>query len=93
MGPERVNPAPASVTEFTLRAADPDEVSVSVLVEVVCRVTSPKVNASVLKVSLGVDSTVPIPPRVTVLVTPLDELLEMVTVPRMAPITVGSKIT
>ena len=93
MPPETANPAPARVTEFTLRAAVPDEVSVSVLVEVVCRVTSPKASVSVLKLSRGVGSAVAIPLRLTVLVAPLDELLEMVMAPLEGPVMLGAKPT
>ena len=40
--PEIANAAPATVTEFTVRAALPDEVSVSALTEVVFRAMLPK---------------------------------------------------
>jgi hypothetical protein len=79
------------VTEFNLRAAVPDEVRVSVLVEVVWSVTLPKASVLALKISRGVGAAVPVPLRVTMLVTPPDELLEIVMVPLTA--TAGLKLT
>jgi hypothetical protein len=84
---------PASVAELTVNAAVPDEVKVRVLVEVVFTVTVPKDRALVLNVNCGLDAAVPVPLRLTVLVLPPEELLDMVIFPLAAPTTVGSKLT
>jgi hypothetical protein len=76
-----------------IRAAVPEDVRVSVWVEVVFMVTLPKASVLALIVNCGVGAAVPVPLRVTVLVGPLDELLEMVMIPLAAPATVGSKLT
>ena len=93
MAPATVNPAPARVTEFTRSAAVPEEVNVNVLVTVVFTVTLPKASVLALNVSCGVSAAVPVPLSATLLVGPLDELLEMAMVPLAAPVTLGSKLT
>ena len=84
---------PARLTELTVRAPVPDEVSVRVSVDLVSTVTLPKARVLALSVNCGVDSTNPIPLRLTVAALPVDELLEMVMVPLASPATVGSKLT
>lgn len=86
-------PVPVRVAELTVTATDPEEVNVSVCVKVVLSGSLPKASVAALRVSCDVDAAVPVPLRVTVLVVPLDELLEMVIVPVAAPVTVGSKVT
>ncbi len=93
LAPEMAKPLPATLTECTVNAAVPDEVRVSVFVDVVFTVTLPKARLPALKVSCGVCAAVPVPLSVTVLVPPLDELLETVMVPLAAPAAVGSKRT
>ena len=93
VAPEMAKPVPASITECTVSAALPEEVSVRVFVDVVFTVTLPNARLPALRVSCGVGAAVPVPLRVTVLVPPLEELLETVMVPLAAPITVGSKVT
>ena len=90
---EIANPVPTNFTEFTPSAAVPEEVRVSVLVDVVFKFTFPKDMALALNVSCGLAAAVPEPVRETVLVLPLEELLEIVMVPLAAPATVGSKLT
>ena len=83
-------PVPDSVAELTVTAAVPEEVSVSVWVDVVFRFTLP--NASVPALTVNCDE-VPVPLRLTVLVPPLAELLEIAMDPLAAPAAVGSKLT
>ena len=89
-GPVIEKPVPAKVAELTVTAAVPEEVNVRVCVALVLSGSLPKASAPALKVSCG---AVPVPLRATVLVLPLDELLEMVIVPLAAPAAVGSKLT
>ena len=84
------NPVPASVAELTVTAAVPEEVRISDWVEGVFRFTLPKAREPALTVSCG---AIPVPLRLTVLVLPLVELLEIVIVPLAAPAAVGSKLT
>ena len=86
-------PVPCSRTELTVNAEVPDEVRVSVFVEVVLTVMLPKASVVALSVSCGVGAAVPVPLRVTVLVLPDDELLLTVIVPLAAPVAAGSKLT
>ena len=86
-------PAPASVTEFTFRGAVPEDVRVSAFVEVVLTVTLPKASVLALKLSCEVGAAFPVPLRVTALVEPVDELLDMVMVPLSVPDAVGLKLT
>jgi hypothetical protein len=51
LAPDIVKPAPVSVAELTFTAAVPEEVSVSVLVEMVFKFTLPKASALGLNVS------------------------------------------
>ena len=94
MAPEIAKPAPAAVNAETVTGAVPAEVNVSVLVEVVLTVTSPKASVLALRVSRGdVWAEAPVPLRVTIAVLLVDELLETVMVPFAAPATVGTKLT
>ena len=93
VAPEIAKPVPASITECTVRAAVPEEVSINVFVDVVFTVTLPKARLPALRFNCGVGAAVPVPLRVTALVPPLEELLETVMVPPAAPVAVGSKLT
>ena len=84
---------PEKVTALTINVAVPDDVRVNVLVAVVFTVTVPKLRALALRVKSGVATAVPVPVRATVAVGPVAELLDMVTVPFAAPVTIGSKVT
>ncbi len=84
---------PPEATELTVNAAVPDEVRVSVLVEAVLSVTLPKARLLALSVNCGVAAAVPVPLRLTMLLLPPEELLEIVMLPLAAPATVGSKLT
>ena len=84
---------PEKVTALTINVAVPDDVRVNVLVAVVFTVTVPKLRALALRVKSGVAAAVPVPVRATVAVGPVGELLDMVTVPFAAPVTIGSKVT
>jgi hypothetical protein len=87
------NPLPARVTELIVRAAVPDEVKVSVWVEVVLTVTFPKLIEPALRVRSGVAAAVPVPVRETVDVLPEEALLETVMVPVVNPVALGLKLT
>lgn len=93
MPPETANPAPERATEFTVNAALPEEVNVSDLAEVVFRFTFPKSRPLALSVSSGVAAAIPVPLSATVVVLPVEESLEIVIVPVVAPVTAGSKLT
>ena len=86
-------PVPARVAELTVTAAVPEEVNVSVCVEVVLSVSLPKARVLELRFNCGLGAVTPVPLSVTALVAPLDELLLMVMVPVAAPVVVGSKLT
>lgn len=88
--PVMENPAPLIVAELMVTAPVPEEVRVSASVDVVFRFTFPNARAPLLTVNWGV---VPVPLRDTVAVVPLDELLEMLSVPLADPATVGAKLT
>ena len=78
---------------MTVSGALPEDVNVSVLVEVVFTGTLPKSRLAALTVNSGLALCVPVPLSVTVVVLPLAELLEMVMVPLAVPATLGSKLT
>ena len=84
------NPVPASVAELTVTAAVPEDVRFNDWVKMVFKFELPKARELVLTVNC--DDT-PVPLRLTVLVLPLVELLEIVIVPLAAPAAVGSKLT
>lgn len=90
VAPVNVNPVPEMLAPLTITGAVPDEVSVTGWLTVVPTGSLPKLTLLVLRVSCGL---VPVPVRLTVLVPPLDELLEIVIAPLAAPATVGSKVT
>lgn len=85
-----MKPVPESVAELTVTAAVPEAVSVSVWDDVVFTGTLP--NAKVLELTVNCDE-MPVPLKVTFAVLPLEELLEIATVPLAAPATVGLKLT
>jgi hypothetical protein len=91
--PEMAKPLPARVAELIVRAAVPDEVRVSVVVEVVLTVTFPKLMEPALSVRLGLASAVPVPVKETMDVLPEDALLETVMVPVEDPVLAGPKLT
>ena len=93
VAPEYVKPVPARVTALTVTAEVPVEVSLTGRVAAVPIGSLPKLKVVVLRASIGFVALVPVPLRVTVLVLPVDELLEMVIVPLAAPVAVGSKLT
>jgi hypothetical protein len=76
-----------------INAAVPEEVSVRVLVEVVLTATLPNASVLALKVSCADGADAPVPLRSTVIVPPVEELVEIVMAPLAAPVTVGSKLT
>jgi hypothetical protein len=61
--------------EFTVTGDVPDDVSVRDCVVVVFTVTLPKLKLVALTVNCGLGAAVPVPPRVTTVVLPDDELL------------------
>ncbi len=91
VAPENVNPAPVTLAALTVTAAEPVEVSVTGSVTAVPTGSSPKLKMVLLRVSTELTGLVPVPLSVTVLVPPLEELLETVIVPLAAPAAVGSK--
>ncbi len=84
---------PVTPAELMVSAALPEEVRVSVSVEVVFKVILPKLRLVWLIVNCGSEDCVPVPLRATVVLPPADELLEMAMDPLAAPATVGSKPT
>ena len=88
-----LKPLPATFTEFTVNAAVPEEVKVSILVDAVFTTTLPKDRAGGLTVNCGVAGAVPVPVKDTVAGLPVEELLEMLMVPVADPVTLGSKFT
>lgn len=93
MPPEMLNPVPSTTTEFTVSAAVPEEVKVSVLVELPFTTRLPKLSVLELAVSCGVSAVDPVPLNATVVELPGEELLEMMMVPVAAPVTEGLKAT
>jgi len=65
-------------TEFTVAGAVPVEVNVTDWVVDVFTVTLPKLKLAALSVNWGLGAAVLVPPRATVAVLPVDELLSMV---------------
>ena len=63
------------VAEFTVTGDVPDEVNVKDCVVAVFTVTLPKLKLVALTVNCGFGAAVPVPPRVTTIVLPDDELL------------------
>lgn len=93
VAPEYVKPAPARLAELTVTAVLPVELSVSESVAGVFTGSSPKLRLVLLKVSTGWEET-PVPERLTKeLVLPLEELLEILSVPLAVLATVGWKLT
>jgi hypothetical protein len=86
--PTMVKPAPLIVTEFTVTAEVPVDVSVNVCVVVVFTAILPKLRLPALIVNCGF-AAVPVPPRATKAVLPVVELLEIVICPLAVPVDVG----
>ena len=84
------NPLPVKVAELTVAAAVPRAVSVSVFVKVLFKFTLPNAREVALKLSCD---EAPVPLRLTVLILPLEELLEILSVPLAVLATVGWKLT
>src|SRR3954466_15194564 len=87
--PEIAKAPPERFTEFTVTAAFPEEVSVSVLAEELLRFVFPKSILLALNVSWA---ALPVPVRATALLALTLELVQIVTVPLAVPRTVGSKL-
>lgn len=83
-----MKPVPDTDAELTVTAVVPDEVSVNDCVPAEFTVTLPKLNVVALNVNCGF-AAVPVPPRDTVVVLPLVELLPMVRLPVADPLAVG----
>ena len=66
------------IAELTVTGDVPDDVSVRDCVVAVLTVTLPKLKLVALTVSCGFGAAVPVPPRVTAVVLPDDELLLIV---------------
>ena len=91
--PDIEKPAPRIETELTVRVADPVDVSVKVLDNVVLSATSPKARLLELNVSSGLVAEIPVPLRAIALVVSSAESLDTVMVPLAAPTTAGSNVT
>ncbi len=92
VAPEIANPVPCTAADATVTAAVPDEVRVSVLVEIEFTATSPKARLLALTAKPGAGAGVAIPARVTVAML-FEALVEMARVPPAAPATAGLKVT
>lgn len=90
--PTIVKPAPVIVTEFIVTGDVPVDVRVNDCVVDVFTVTLPKLRVAVFIINCGF-AVVPTPPKVTVVVLPVDELLPIVTCPVEGPASVGSNCT
>ena len=90
VAPEIANSAPDSVTDCTVTGISPDDVRVRLLVELAFRSTSPKPRVAELTLSC---EALLLPLRLTVLVGPVEELLEMLMIPVASPGMLGSKLT
>jgi hypothetical protein len=93
VAPDTVYPAPLSAAELMVTGAVPVEVNVTGWVEAVFTVTSPKVRLAALTVNCGLNTTVPVPLRLTTAVLLVDELLWMVSWPVATPAAAGSNCT
>ncbi len=92
VAPDMAKAPPETLTELMVSAAVPDEVTVSVLLDVVFTVTLPKLMELALRVRFGVAAAMPVPLRATVAVPPEEASLEMVIAPTADPVTAGSKV-
>ena len=88
-----VKPVPVIAAEFTVTGDVPVDVSVNDCVVAAFTVTLPKLKLVALTVNCGTGAAVPVPPRVTVAVLPVDELLLIVICPLAVPVAVGSNCT
>jgi hypothetical protein len=80
-------------TEFTVTGDVPLDVSVNDCLVAVFTVTLPKLRLVALTVNCGFGAAVPVPPRVTAVVLPVDELLVIVICPLADPVAVGKNCT
>src|SRR5215469_14911722 len=81
------------LAELMVKGAVPVEVRVTGWVLAVLTVTLPKLRLPELSVNCGLSAGVPVPPRFTVAVLPVDELLVMVSWPEAEPVVVGLNCT
>src|SRR5438270_886332 len=88
-----MKPAPVIAAEFTISGDVPVDVSVNDCLVAVFTVTLPKLTPPALTVNSGLCAAVPVPPRATTAVQPVDELLSMVICPLAVPVTVGRNCT
>ena len=72
------NPVPEMAAEFTITGDVPDDVSVTDWVVAVFTVMLPKLKLVALTVSCGFGAAVLVPPSVTEVVAPVEELLVIV---------------
>ena len=93
VAPLAVKPAPVRAAEFTVTAAVPEEVKVSVLVEEVLIVTLPNARLVALTVNCGTAAATPVPLKAMDAVLPEAELDEIARLPVYADAAVGSKAT
>ena len=91
--PTTEKPVPAADTEETVSAAVPVDDNVRVCFVEVPSVTDPKLKAVVLSDKVGVVVATPVPPRETVEVAPVVELLLIVRLPVADPAVCGEKAT
>ena len=73
-----VKPVPLSVAELIVTGAVPVELNVTGSVEAVFTVTLPNARLAALTVNCGLDTTVPVPLKLTAAVLLVDELLWIV---------------
>ena len=73
-----MKPVPPSVAELMLTGAVPVEVNVTGRVDAVFTVTLPNARLAALIVNCGLDTTVPVPLKLTAAVLLVDELLWIV---------------
>ena len=78
MAPDIVKPVPLSAAELMVTGAVPVEVNVTGSVEDVFTVTLPNARLAGLTVNCGLNTTVPVPLRVTTAVLLVEESLWMV---------------
>lgn len=92
MAPEIAKPLPVMLADFSVNGAFPDDVNVSVLVEVEFTVTLPKSKPFALTVSCGLGDAVPVPVRAIVVVPLVDASDEIVIVPLATVADMGAKL-
>ena len=93
LAPTRENPVPETDAEFTVTAAEPDDVSVNDCVPEEFTATLPKLNVLALNDNCGVEAAAPVPLKETEIVLPLVELLLILRLPVSDPLAVGANFT